>query len=86
MPYVIDIILSSGSLSIRRFCGGRGGWGGEEKTRALLTLFSLIMEGYSGLSLDGSYVSHISIIVTTTAWLSDHDKLNKGEQSSDLKK
>ena len=83
MPYVIDIILSSGSLSIRRFCGGVGG-GRENK--GPLTLFSLIMEGYSGLSLEGSYVSHISIIVTTTAWLSDHDKLNKGEQSSDLKK
>ena len=84
MPYVIDMILSSGSLSIRRFCGGGGGGGG--RTRALLTLFSLIVEGYSGLSLEGSYESHISIIVTTTAWLSDHDKLNKGEQSSDLKK
>ena len=30
MPYVIDMILSSGSLSIRRFCGGGGGEGGEQ--------------------------------------------------------
>ena len=31
MPYVIDIILSSGSLSIRRFCGGVGGEQGPPK-------------------------------------------------------
>ena len=85
MPYVIDIILSSGSLSIRRFCGGGGG--GRENKGPLNSflpyygrIFRLITRG------EGSYVSHISIIVTTTAWLSDHDKLNKGEQSSDLKK
>ena len=40
----------------------------------------------SGLSLEGSYVSHNSVIVAITASLSDYNKLNKGEQSSDLKK
>ena len=40
----------------------------------------------SGLSLEGSYVSHNFVIVAITASLSDYNKLNKSEQSSDPKK
>ena len=70
--------LSPSSLCIRRFCEAGGGGGGSMgRLKCFLP---------SGLSLEGSYVSHNSLLVTITASLSDHNKLNKGEQSSDLKK
>ena len=56
----------------------RGGGGSKGPLKCFLL---------SGLSLEGSYVSHNSVIVAITASLSDYNKLmNKGEQSSDLKK